>query len=227
MRFFDCEDSPSFCKIAFEVLPSLLRNLQLLENPEASDCEREAAEKTVMAACLEYGEWIGHGDLLNVKMIMEARMLMAGSSTAFERLDFLGPVRIQLLHMKMKKVTQDYGACMPHMVNYEDVLTLPWTTALTHMKVSNKAKEIKKNDSSFERHDQFLATVQTSYLVNMFDNYMDLHPYNLAAVETEEDAVNFVLSMLKEFGIQLYYDPSKNNLNQEEDDLFKYCKVSK
>ena len=39
------------------------------------------------------------------------------------------------------------------------------------MKISNKEKDIKKNDSSFELHDQWLAAVQSSYLINMFDNF--------------------------------------------------------
>ena len=53
---------------------------------------------------LEFGEWVGHGDLLTVKMVQEARMMMVGSATAFGRLEFLGPFRLQLLHMKMKKI---------------------------------------------------------------------------------------------------------------------------
>ena len=32
-----------------------------------------------MDAVSEFGVWIGHGDLLTVKMVQEARMLMQGS----------------------------------------------------------------------------------------------------------------------------------------------------
>ena len=163
-------------------------------------------------------------------MILEAMMLMAGSATAFGRLEFLGPFRLQLLHMKMKKVSQDYALCMPNEINLDDVLSLPWLTALTRMKISNKEKDIKKNDSSFERHDQFLTAVQSSYLVNMFDNHLKNHPDSLKKVNSTEDAVKFVLNMLEDFNIQLYFDPDKKEPAQQkgeqEDDLFRYCQVS-
>ena len=161
-------------------------------------------------------------------MILEAMMLMAGSATAFGRLEFLGPFRLQLLHMKMKKVSQDYSLCMPNEINLDDVLSLPWLTALTRMKISNKEKDIKKNDSSFERHDQFLTAVQSSYLVNMFDNHLKNHPNSLKKVNSTEDAVKFLLNMLEDFNIQLYFDPDRQEPDQQkgEDDLFRYCQVS-
>ena len=172
-----------------------------------ADAVSKVSEDKVKKACLEFGEWVGHGDLLTVKMIMEAMLLMSGSATAFGRLEFLGPVRLQMLHMKMKKVSQDYSLCMPHEVNFDDVLSLAWLTSLTRMKVSNKEKDIKKNDSSFERHDQFLTAVQSSYLVNMFDNYVDKNPDKLRGVESTEEAIKFILDMLDEFKIKLYFDP--------------------
>lgn len=57
--------------------------LELLEDPNAEEEKRKAAEMTVHNAVKLYGEWIGHGDLLTVKMVQEAKMLMAGSATAF------------------------------------------------------------------------------------------------------------------------------------------------
>ena len=112
--------------------------------------------------------------------------------------------------------------------NFDDILALPWLTELTRIKVSNKAKDIKKNDSSFERHDQFMAAVQSSYLVNMFDKYQDQHPEKLESVKNTKEAMKFVLDMLDEFDIQLYYDPSRVEPGQQEgeDDLFQYCQVS-
>ena len=87
--------------------PAFHRLLAMLEDPDLSNEEREAAEKRVMEAVEEYGVWIGHGDLLTVKMFLEAKMLMKGSASAFGRLEFLGgPFRLQLLHMKMRKVVQ-------------------------------------------------------------------------------------------------------------------------
>ena len=208
--------------------PSFLNLLRVLEDAEIDEPEREAAEETVKIACLEFGELVLHGDLLTVKMIQEAIMLMSGSATAFGRLEYIGPCRLQLLHMKMKKVSQDYSLCMKQEVNFDDVLSLPWLTALTRMKVSNKEKDIKKNDSSFERHDQFLAAVQSSYLVNMFDNFLEKHPERLHRINNTEDAVEFVHNMLDEFNIQLFYDPTTKEPVPEkgEDDLFQYCQVN-
>ena len=171
--------------------------LTLLEDTEAPVDEREAAEEVVMLAVLAFGEWLGHCDLLTVKMVQEARMLMIGSATAFGRLEYLGPFRLQLLHMKMKKIAQDYSSCMKREINFDDVLTVSWLSALTRVKVSNKGKEIKKNDSSFERHDQFIAAVQTSYLMNLYDNYNEEHPERLKSVNSTGDAVKFVLDMLE------------------------------
>ena len=86
--------------------PDFVKLLQLLEDTDVMVEDREEAEHKVKEAVQIYGEWVGHGDLLTVKMMQEARMLMVGSATAFGRLEFLGPFRLQLLHMKMKKVCQ-------------------------------------------------------------------------------------------------------------------------
>ena len=130
---------------AQECEQDFLVKLKLLEDPDAENEVRENAEKEVKEVVLKFGVWIGAGDLLTVKMIQEAVMLMAGSATAFGRLEFLGPFRLQLLHMKMKKISQDYAVCMKREINFDDKLSLPWLTALTRVKVSNKAKgEISK-----------------------------------------------------------------------------------
>ena len=207
--------------------PSFLNLLKMLEDPEATETEREAAEVEVKAACLEFGELILHGDLLTVKMIQEAVMLMAGSASAFGRLEFIGPCRLQLLHMKMKKVSQDYSLCMKEEVNFDDVLSLAWLTALTRMKVSNKEKDIKKNDSSYERHDQFITAVQSSFLVNMYDNFNEKFPDRLENVDNTVEAIKFVHDMLEEFRIKVFFDPvtKDSDPEEEEDDLFVYCQV--
>ena len=41
---------------------------------------------------------------------------------------------------------QDYSVCWKHEVNMDDKLSLPWLAALTRLKVTNKEKDIKKND---------------------------------------------------------------------------------
>ena len=206
--------------------PEFAKKLKLLEDPDAATEEREEAEQCVREVVQKHGEWLGGGDLLTVKMIQEARMLMAGSATAFGRLEFLGPFRLQLLHMKMKKICQDYAMCMKQEINFDDKISLPWLSALTRVKVSNKAKDIKKNDSTFERADQFIAAVQSYYLVNLFDNYMVTNSELLDDVKSTDTAVSFVLGMLDSFHIQLYFDPNMTvpKKHEGEDDMFDYCK---
>ena len=207
--------------------PVFLGLLKDLEDPDISEDDRKKSEKLVMDAVLEYGEWIGHGDLLTVKMVLEAKKAMSNSSTAFGQLAFLGPFRIQLLHMKMRKISQDYGQCMPNLINFDDVVTLPWCAALCRFQVSNKGKDIKKNDSTFEKHDQFLAAVQASYLMNMFDNYQEFDEGRLRQIKDTDDIVSYVLDMLNYFGVQFYYDPNdENSRSEDEDDMYIYCQVS-
>ena len=114
---------------------------------------------------------------------------------------------------------------MPSDVNYDDVCSFNWLTGLARMKISNKEKDIKKNDSSFELHDQWLAAVQSSYLINMFDNFHSMFPEKLRAVKTADDVVQYVLTMLEEFGIELYFNPESQSSTREGDDLFIYCQV--
>ena len=71
--------------------PGFVKQVALLEDEKASEKEREMAEKIVIEAADEFGIWIGHGDLLTVKMVQEARASMAGSATLFGKLGFLGP----------------------------------------------------------------------------------------------------------------------------------------
>ena len=205
---------------------NFVSKLRMLEDPDADVEAREQAEQDVKEAVLKFGVWVGAGDLLTVKMIQEAGMLMAGSATAFGRLEFLGPFRLQLLHMKMKKITDDYSACMKNDINYDDKVSLAYLTALTRVRVSNKAKDIKKNDSAFELHDQYLAAVQTSYLVNLFDNFMEKNEKMLDDVSSTDSALKFVHEMLDAFEIQFFYDPSRpvSDKVEGEDDLFVYCK---
>ena len=206
--------------------PDFHKLLLLLENLEVEDNVREEAEKAVMKACLEYGEWWSSGDQLTVKMMTEAMMIMAGSLTAYERLEFLGPVRLGMMHMKMKKITQDYALCMKNEINMDDVLSLPWCVDLNRMKISNEEKKIKKNDSSFEAHDQYIATVQRSYFLNMFDNYVKTYPDKLAGVSNTQETICFMREMFQDYDIALFYDPSKqDDKTSGFDDLHTYCKV--
>ena len=108
-----------------------------------------------MAACREYGENISHGDLLTVAMFENAKLIMSGSVTAFGRLEFLGIMRLGLLHLKMKMICAVYQAMMPDEVNFEDEGCLAWLVSISNKTtISNRPKDIKKDDSSFEHHDQ-------------------------------------------------------------------------
>ena len=115
---------------------------------------------------------------------------------------------------------------MKNEINLDDKLSLPWLTALTRVKVTNKAKDIKKNDSTFERHDKFLTEVQKSYLMNMFDNHMEKNKGKLLEVNSFDSSISFVLDMLEDFNIMLFYDPNKPLPEKQkgEDDMFIYCR---
>ena len=116
--------------------------------------------------------------------------------------------------------------CWKNEVNLDDKISLPWLAALTRVKVTNKAKEIKKNDSTFERHDQFLAEVQISYLLNMFDNYQMMNKDKLQAVDSYDAAVSYVLGLLDAYDIQLFFNPDKPlpGSKKGEDDMYIYCR---
>ena len=117
---------------------------------------------------------------------------------------------------------------MPHEINFDDILTLAWFALLCRVKVTNKGKDIKKNDSTFELHDQFIESVQESYFFNMFDNYQEIHSDKLDQIHSTQDVVTYVLKMLEFYNVNLYYDPEREVLSEEGvDDLFIYCQVSK
>ena len=56
----------------------------------------------------------------------------------------------------MKKISQDFSSSMKKEINFEDVMSLAHLPTLARMKISDKGKEIKKKELSFERHDQFI-----------------------------------------------------------------------
>ena len=61
----------------------------------------------------------------------------------------------------------------------------------------------------------------------MFDNYIGKYSKSLDEVTSTDTAIKFVLNMLEEFDIQLYYDPTKPTTQEKtkgEDDMFSYCK---
>ena len=59
-------------------------------------------------------------------------------------MDFLEIFRLQLFHMKMAKVFQDYKFCLKEEQNLEDEGTLSWFATIQGLDwVSNKAQKIK------------------------------------------------------------------------------------
>ena len=119
-------------------------DLKVIENKEVTAHEREQAEHRVKQEVLRHGAWIGHGDLLTYKMFYVAKSLRQHSVTAFERLDFLEIFRLQLFHMKMAKVFQDFKSCLKRETNLEDEGSLAWISNILGMDwVSNNAQKIK------------------------------------------------------------------------------------
>jgi hypothetical protein len=118
-----------FLDLQAELIPNkeaYLEDLKLIQNFDCETSEREDAEKRVAQACLEAGEYIGHGDLLTFERFFLAKRSRKGSATALERLEYIRYFRVELFHLKMNKTFDDYKAAMKTEVNIDDVLTLGW-----------------------------------------------------------------------------------------------------
>ena len=140
--------------------PAFMADLKLIEDAKVDTLVRKAAEVRVKEVCLDYGEDLAHGDLLTVQKQDDAKSLMSGSTTAFGRMEFLGMMRLGLLHAKMKKVCVDMQGLMPNVANFEDQGCLAYLAQLAEKtNISNRKEDIKKDDLSFERHDQFYSAV--------------------------------------------------------------------
>ena len=98
------EDKAGF--VADIMLEKAAMESDSLETEEEVEA-REAAEARTKQSVKWFGVWIGHGDALTFKMFwMSAKALTQGGVTALERLDYLEIFRVQLLHLKMNKVTE-------------------------------------------------------------------------------------------------------------------------
>jgi hypothetical protein len=97
--------------------PEFHAKLAVLTDKDAPVEVREAAEAEVQFACRLFGEFVGHGDLLTVQMWQEAKLLLAQEVTAFGRLEFCGPFRLEGFHAKMKKTHLDFVAMMRNPVH--------------------------------------------------------------------------------------------------------------
>ena len=218
--------------------PDFMADLALLEQVVVEQEVRSEAERRVQEANLKYGEKISHGDLMTVEMIQEIRQIVAQEITAFGRLEFFGLVRVQGLHMKMKKTVVDYKALMKSSVNFDDKLCM---AQLCHRagkdkEIFNDKEKIHKNDSSFERHVQWSEELAIQYGLNMFDNFDRKHPEVLDAVHDEESSTQYILRLWDEYDVvtHLFYDPTVHDPTQKtagcdkqgEDDMWIYCRES-
>jgi hypothetical protein len=216
--------------------PLFMADLAMLQDADAAEEVREQAEERVMAANRQYGEMLGHGDQLTVERWQDVRQILSQEVTAFGRLEFCGPFRLEGLHSHMKKTKIDYKALMPDMTNFDDEICLAQLAARAGKgdMLSNEEKKIVKNDSSYERHKQFAEEVGTTYGLNLFDNYDNKNPEKLDAVVNEKSAVQFVLEMFDNFDVtaNLFYNPAIHDAKQArdgcdkegEDDMFAYCR---
>ena len=210
--------------------PAFRADLALLQDIEATVEDREAAEVRVHKVNQAYGEMIGHGDLMTVETWQVCKGIMAQSVTAFGRGEFLGPYQMGGLHSKMNKIIIDCKALIKRPTNFQDECSVAKLVALVGKTIHNDKKQIVKSDSTFERHSQMLADIGKAYGLNLWDNYLLLHPDKLAKVKTKADAENLIVDMFNEFGVldNLLYDPSKHDPTQHEevepeqgqDDLF-------
>jgi hypothetical protein len=171
-----------------------------------------------------------------VERWQDVRQILSQEVTAFGRLEFCGPFRLEGLHSHMKKTKLDYKALMPDVTNFDDEICMAQLAARAGKidMLSNEEKKIVKNDSSYERHSQFAEEVGTAYGLNLFDNFDTNYPEKLDSVVDEKSAVQFILEMFDEFDVtaNLFYDPSIHDTSQArdtsvkegEDDMFVYCR---
>ena len=145
--------------------PVFLADLKLLEDVDADDEVREAAEARVRAAVEEYGCWVGYGDQLTWQVMQDIKVVVAQEVTAFGRLEFLGPFRLAGMHSLMKKVSTDFKAVMKKLTNFSDPCCMSQMASRCGLdrQISNEKKKIVTNDSSFELHHQFFAAVGSSF----------------------------------------------------------------
>jgi hypothetical protein len=89
-----------------------------------------------------------------------------------------------------------------------------------------------RNDSSFERHDQMAAELGIAYGLNMWDNFDQLYPEKLDLVNSEKEAIDYIVEVWDEFNVveNMFYSPLEHDPSLEratvpkagEDDLFVY-----
>ena len=186
------------------------KSLKKILSVECKEEEREAAEFEIKQQVSVAGELICHGDQLTNERFESCKRLAQGSSSAFERFEFMPIFRLGTFHMRMSKTIQDLENGMPIEVNREDELSLGYfrtVLGLTH--ISNNASTIKKE---FEKHDQFCLEVGKDVIINAFKTFLrsseDTFPKNL------EGAKKLIQTFLVQADIKYYYD--MENFDEKE-----------
>ena len=138
------------------------------------------------------------------------------------------------MHLKMKVVELSMKGLLKNEKHFDDVATMAKLRVQCGLddRISNDPDKITSNDSSFERHSQFVAEYGISCGLNMVDVYDKLYPHLLDAVDSQESALKYMNDLLCYFGIQanMFYRPEAHGRRQEagdkkgEDDLFIYCR---
>ena len=195
-------------------------NLRKMLSVDCSEEEREAAEKVVRKQVLLSGELICHGDQLTNERFESCKRLAQGSSSAFERFEFMPIFRLGTFHMRMSKTIQDLENGMPSVVNREDELSYGYfrtILGLTH--ITNNVNSIKKD---FEKHDQFCLEVGKEIIKNAFKTVMEpsahTFPRNL------QGAQDLILAFLSKADIKFYYELENYDEKEPYDDVLSACR---
>lgn len=81
-------------------------DIKLLLSVDCDVAVREAAEARIKLHCLNCGVMICHGDYLTFERFESCKRLRQGSSSSFERFEFMEIFRIGMFHLRMNKTIQ-------------------------------------------------------------------------------------------------------------------------
>ena len=169
---------------------------------------RLAAEGRVLDVVLRHGEDVGHGDLLTFEKVRQAILMQATFTRAIDRLEYIGPFRLQLFHLTMAKCAMDIYSAMPDRNMFEDPGSLAHSAALLGILdwFTNEKKPIVRC-GNFERHAQHLEAFQQALLHNMFINYLKVSQVDVSMVKTRSEVENCLTNMFNHFGVKWWWDP--------------------
>jgi hypothetical protein len=199
---------------------SYFSDVRKILSVECQEEERKAAEIRIQEQVLLAGELICHGDQLTNERFESCKRLAQGSSSAFERFEYMPIFRLGTFHMRMSKTIQDLKNGMPIEVNRDDELSMGYfrtILGLTH--ITNNENTIKKD---FEKHDQFCLEIGKEVLKNAFKSFLKssatTFPRNL------EGAKKMILTFLDKADIKYFYDIEDYDEKEPFDDALSACR---